>query len=105
MKETSKIGTTLKTALYTVAVSLLIVCNVYNQAVGCNPNKVIACYADSMSVEAIHFIENLPADLQNKQADAIKAAIAGEHKALMDVRTSRNKKTGFANRGGRHRFK
>ena len=82
MKETSRIGTTLKTALYTVAVLLLIVCNVYNRAVGCNPNKVIAhCYADSMSVEAIHFIENLPADLQNKQADAIKAAIAGEHTA------------------------
>lgn len=93
MKETSKIGTTLKTALYTVAVSLLIVCSVYNQAVGCNPNKAIVhCDADSMSVEAVHFIENLPADLQNKQADAIKAAIAGEHTALMDVRTSRNKK-------------
>ena len=93
MKETSKIGTTLKIALYTVGVSLLIICNIYNQAVGCNPNKVIDhCYADSMSVEAMHFIANLPADLQNKQTDAIKAAIAGEHTALMDVRTSRNKK-------------
>lgn len=79
MKETSRKVTSLKKVIYTVAVLLLIICNVFNKAVGCNPNKVIdRCYADSMSIEAMHFIANLPADLQNKQTDAIKAAIAGE---------------------------
>lgn len=73
MKETSRKVTSLKKVIYTVAVLLLIICNVFNKAVGCNPNKVIdRCYANSMSIEAMHFIANLPADLQNKQTDAIK---------------------------------
>lgn len=49
-------------------------------------------YIDSMKADAMHFIESIPTNMQDKQNDAIKAAIAGDLTALNEVRNSRNKK-------------
>lgn len=49
-------------------------------------------YVDTMRIEAIHFIDNLPADLQGNQNKAIKTAISGDLTALNNVRNSRNTK-------------
>ena len=49
-------------------------------------------YSDTMRIEAIRFIDNMPVDLQDKQNDAIKAAISGDLTALENVRNSRNRK-------------
>lgn len=46
---------------------------------------------DIMASEATRFIESMPADLQEKQNEAIKAAMTGNSTALNEVRMSRNK--------------
>ena len=46
--------------------------------------------AQSMAKEAEVFISGLPVGLQDKQEQAIRAAIAGDYSALNEVRNARN---------------
>ena len=49
-----------------------------------------ACSASVMHRQADAFLRGMPADLQDRQADAIELAIAGDNSALQTVRHSRN---------------
>ena len=49
-------------------------------------------YSDTIRIEALRFIENLPAALQDNQNAAIQTAISGDFTALNEVRNSRNRK-------------
>lgn len=49
-----------------------------------------ACSASVLHRQADAFLRGMPADLQDRQADAIEQAIAGDNSALQTVRSSRN---------------
>lgn len=49
-----------------------------------------SCSASLMHRQADAFLRNMPAGLQDRQADAIEQAIAGDNSALESVRRSRN---------------